>query len=53
VTAAPIALGATINVNPEYGVQSAAVLIAALPTLAVYFFTGRNFLAGPTADAMK
>lgn len=53
VTAALIALGATINTNPEYGVQSAAVLIAALPTLTVYFFGGRYFLAGLTAGAMK
>lgn len=53
VTAALIALGATVNTNPEYGVQSAAVLIAALPTLAVYFFGGRYFLAGLTAGAMK
>ena len=39
--------------EPQYGVQSAAVLIAALPTLLVYLFGGRYFLRGLTAGAVK
>ena len=53
VTAALIALSATINTEPQYGVQSAAVLIAALPTLIVYFLGGRYFMAGLTTGAVK
>jgi glucose/mannose transport system permease protein len=53
VQAALIALSATVNSNPEYGVQSAAVLIAALPTLIVYFFGGRYFMSGLTTGAVK
>ncbi len=36
-----------------YGVQSAAVLIAALPTLLVYLFGGKYFMRGLTAGAVK
>jgi glucose/mannose transport system permease protein len=53
VTAALIALSAAITSEPMYGVQSAAVLIAALPTLLVYLFGGRYFLSGLTAGAVK
>jgi glucose/mannose transport system permease protein len=48
-----IALSAAITSEPMYGVQSAAVLIAALPTLLVYLFGGRYFLSGLTAGAVK
>jgi glucose/mannose transport system permease protein len=53
VTAALIALSAAITSEPMYGEQSAAVLIAALPTLLVYLFGGRYFLMGLTAGAVK
>ncbi len=53
VTAALIALSAAVTSEPQYGVQSAAVLIAALPTLLVYLFGGRYFLRGLTAGAVK
>jgi glucose/mannose transport system permease protein len=53
VTAALIALTAAITSEPMYGVQSAAVLIAALPTLLVYLFGGRYFMSGLTAGAVK
>ncbi len=53
VTAALIALSAAITTEPQFGVQSAAVLIAALPTLLVYLFGGRYFLRGLTAGAVK
>jgi glucose/mannose transport system permease protein len=53
VTAALIALSASITSEPLYGEQSAAVLIAALPTLLVYLFGGRYFLRGLTAGAVK
>jgi glucose/mannose transport system permease protein len=53
VTAALIALSAAITSEPMYGEQSAAVLIAALPTLLVYLFGGRYFLSGLTAGAVK
>ena len=53
VTAALIALSAAITSDPMYGEQSAAVLIAALPTLLVYLFGGRYFLRGLTAGAVK
>ncbi|MDB5400585.1 MAG: sugar transporter permease, partial [Rhodopila sp.] len=39
--------------EPMYGVQSAAVLIAALPTLLIYLLGGRYFLRGLTAGAVK
>ena len=53
VTAALIALSASVADIPQYGVQSAAVMIAALPTLLVYLFGGRYFVRGLTAGAVK
>jgi glucose/mannose transport system permease protein len=53
VTAALIALTAAVADIPQYGVQSAAVMIAALPTLLVYVFGGRYFVRGLTAGAVK
>jgi glucose/mannose transport system permease protein len=53
VTAALIAISATVTTTPQYGVQSAAVLLAALPTLLVYLFGGRYFMGGLTAGAVK
>jgi glucose/mannose transport system permease protein len=53
VTAALIALSAAVADVPQHGVQSAAVMIAALPTLLVYLFGGRYFVRGLTAGAVK
>jgi len=54
VTAALIAISATAPTDvPQYGIQSAAVLLAALPTLLVYFFGGQYFMRGLTAGALK
>jgi glucose/mannose transport system permease protein len=53
ITAALIALNAAVSSNPQYGVQSAAVLIAALPTLIVYLVGGKYFMRGLTAGAVK
>jgi glucose/mannose transport system permease protein len=53
ITAALIALSYTVTEAPQYGVQSAAVLLAALPTLLVYVFGGKYFLRGLTAGAVK
>ena len=54
VTAALIAISATAPTDvPQYGIQSAAVLLAALPTLLVYLFGGQYFLRGLTAGAVK
>jgi glucose/mannose transport system permease protein len=53
VTAALISLSAAVTSEPMYGVQSAAVLIAALPTLLIYLLGGRYFLRGLTAGAVK
>ena len=53
ITAALIALSAAIADVPQHGVQSAAVVIAALPTLLVYLFGGRYFVRGLTAGAVK
>jgi glucose/mannose transport system permease protein len=53
VTAALIALSASVADVPQHGVQSAAVMIAALPTLLVYLFGGRYFVRGLTAGAVK
>jgi len=53
VTAALIALSASVADIPQHGVQSAAVLIAALPTLLVYLFGGKYFVRGLTAGAVK
>jgi glucose/mannose transport system permease protein len=53
VTAALIGLNAAVADIPQHGVQSAAVVIAALPTLLVYLFGGKYFLRGLTAGAVK
>ncbi len=53
VTAALIALSASVADVPQHGVQSAAVVVAALPTLLVYLFGGRYFVRGLTAGAVK
>jgi len=53
VTAALIGISATVTTTPQYGVQSAAVLLAALPTLLVYLFGGRYFMRGLTIGAVK
>jgi len=53
ITAALIALSASIADIPQHGVQSAAVMIAALPTLLVYLFGGKYFVRGLTAGAVK
>lgn len=53
VTAALIALSAAVADIPQHGVQSAAVIIAALPTLLIYLLGGRYFVRGLTAGAAK
>ena len=53
ITAALIALSAGGTAVHQYNVESAAVLIAALPTLLIYFFGGRYFLRGLTQGAIK
>ena len=53
VTVALMALNANIAQAREYGTESAAVLLAALPTLLVYVFGGRFFLRGLTAGAVR
>ena len=53
VTAALIALSTPVADIPKQGVQSAAVIIAALPTLLIYLFGGRYFVRGLTAGAVK
>jgi len=53
VTAALMALNANIAQAREYGVESAAVLLAALPTLLVYIFGGKYFLRGLTTGAVR
>ena len=53
ITAALIALSAQLSDAPQYGKQSAAVLMAAAPTLLVYLFGGRYFVRGLTAGAVK
>lgn len=53
VTAALIALTAAVADVPQHGLQSAAVVIAALPTLLVYLIGGRYFVRGLTAGAVK
>jgi len=53
VTAALIALSAAVADIPQHGVQSAAVIIAALPTLLVYLLGGKYFVRGLTAGAVK
>ena len=53
VTAALIALSAAVADIPHHGVQSAAVMIAALPTLLIYLIGGKYFVRGLTAGAIK
>jgi glucose/mannose transport system permease protein len=53
ITAALIALSAGGTTVRQYNIESAAVLIAALPPLLVYFFGGRYFLRGLTQGAIK
>ena len=53
ITAALIALGTADTGVHQYGIESAAVLIAALPPLLVYLFGGRYFLRGLTQGALK
>jgi glucose/mannose transport system permease protein len=53
ITAALIALSAGGTAVHPYNVESAAVLIAALPPLLIYFFGGRYFLRGLTQGAIK
>lgn len=53
ITAALIAISGTNQISPEYNVQAAAVIIAAIPTLAIYLFGGRYFMRGLTAGAVK
>jgi glucose/mannose transport system permease protein len=53
ITAALIALtGGGTSVH-RYNVEAAAVLIAALPPLLIYFFGGRYFIRGLTQGAIK
>lgn len=53
ITAALIALATSVADVPQYGVQNAAVVLAALPTMLVYLFGGRYFVRGLTAGAVK
>ena len=53
ITAALIALSAAVADIPHHGVQSAAVMIAALPTLLIYLIGGKYFVRGLTAGAVK
>jgi len=53
ITAALIALSAGGTAVHNYNIESAAVLIAALPPLLIYLFGGRYFLRGLTQGAIK
>ncbi len=53
ITAALIALATSVADVPQYGVQNAAVVLAALPTMLIYLFGGRYFVRGLTAGAVK
>jgi glucose/mannose transport system permease protein len=53
VTAALIALSTSVADIPQHGIQSAMVMVAALPTLLVYLVGGRYFVRGLTAGAVK
>jgi glucose/mannose transport system permease protein len=52
ITAALVALATDVNVR-VYDVMSAAVLIAALPPLLIYFCGGKYFVRGLTQGAIK
>lgn len=53
ITAALMSLNADDTGVSEYGFGSAAVLIAAIPPLLIYFFGGRYFVRGLTQGAVK
>jgi len=53
ITAALVALSMSGTSVRTYDVMSAAVLIAALPPLLVYFFGGKYFVRGLTQGAIK
>jgi len=53
ITAALIALTAGQTNVRQYNVESAAVLIGALPPLLIYLFGGRYFMRGLTQGAIK
>jgi glucose/mannose transport system permease protein len=53
ITAALIGLATAGTSVHEYNVESAAVLIGALPPLLIYFFGGRYFMRGLTQGAIK
>lgn len=53
ITAALVALSMSGTTVRTYDVMSAAVLIAALPPLLVYFFGGKYFVRGLTQGAIK
>jgi glucose/mannose transport system permease protein len=53
ITAALVALASDGTNARVYDVMSAAVLIAALPPLLVYFFGGKYFVRGLTQGAIK
>jgi glucose/mannose transport system permease protein len=51
-----VALNNLVNTSTgtkEYNVDMAAAMIAALPTLVVYIISGRYFVRGLTAGAVK
>ncbi len=53
ITAALMSLNADDTGVSEYGFGSAAVLIAAIPPLVIYFLGGRYFVRGLTSGAVK
>ncbi len=53
ITPALLAMTAPQTDIKEYNVESAAVIIAALPTLLIYFFAGRYFMRGLIAGSLK
>jgi glucose/mannose transport system permease protein len=53
ITAALVALSLNGTTVRSYDVMSAAVMIAALPPLLVYFFGGKYFVRGLTQGAIK
>ncbi len=53
ITAALVALSMSGTTVRTYDVMSAAVLIAALPPLLIYFFGGKYFVRGLTQGAIK
>jgi glucose/mannose transport system permease protein len=53
ITASVVALATTVMNAKAYDVTSAAVLIAAIPPLLIYFFGGKYFVRGLTQGAVK